>query len=43
MEMKKLIDQVLHGEPDAFEPIVRNLERKIYTFLKGYRGQARCR
>lgn len=32
MEMKKLIDQVVHGEPDAFEFIVRNFERKIYTF-----------
>jgi len=32
METKKLIDQVVHGEPDAFEFIVRNFERKIYTF-----------
>lgn len=32
MEMKKLIDQVLRGDPDAFEHIVRNFERKIYTF-----------
>jgi len=32
MEIKKLIDQVLHGDPDAFELIVRNFERKIFTF-----------
>ncbi|WP_159884542.1 RNA polymerase sigma factor [Paenibacillus puerhi] len=32
MEIKKLIDQVLQGNPDAFEGIVRNFQRKIYTF-----------
>lgn len=32
MEIKKLIDQVVYGDPDAFELIVRNFERKIFTF-----------
>jgi len=32
MELKILIDQILHGDPNAFEPIVRNFEKKIYTF-----------
>jgi len=30
--LKKHIDQVLHGEPDAFEMIVRHFEKKIFTF-----------
>lgn len=32
MELKKHIDQVLHGDPDAFESIVRHFERKMFTF-----------
>jgi RNA polymerase sigma-70 factor (ECF subfamily) len=32
MEIKKLIDRVLYGDPDAFELIVRNFQGKIFTF-----------
>lgn len=32
METKKHIDQVLDGDPDAFELIVRQFQRKIFTF-----------
>lgn len=32
MEMKKHIDQVLSGSVDAFEAIVRQYERRIFTF-----------
>lgn len=32
MEIKKHVDEVLHGDLDAFEIIVRHFERKIFTF-----------
>lgn len=32
METKIQIEQVLQGNPDAFESIVRHFERKIFTF-----------
>lgn len=32
MELKKHIDQLLHGDIDAYEIIVRHFERKIFTF-----------